>query len=120
VTLRKISELLKAENQNPGCDLNIDIKHVKASDLMSDVLAFAESGALLVTGLTNNHVIRTCEIAGICAVVIVRNKIPTSETIQLSREKNIPIILTKMTMFEACGILYENGLRGIPAKTMPV
>jgi hypothetical protein len=120
VTLRKIAELLKAETLNAGCDLNIDVRHVKASDLMSDVLAFAESGALLVTGLTNNHVIRTCEIAGICAAVFVRNKIPTSETIQLAQEKNIPIFLTNMTMFEACGILYANGLRGIPAKPMPV
>lgn len=111
MTLRKITELLKAEILNAGCDLNIDVKHVRASDLMSDVLAFAESGALLITGLTNNHVIRTCEIAGICAVVFVLNKIPTSDMIQLSREKNIPIFSTSMTMLEACGILYANGLR---------
>jgi len=120
VTLRKITELLNAETLNAGNDLNFDIKHAKASDLMSDVLAFAEPGALLVTGLINNHVIRTCEIAGICAVVFVRNKMPAGETIQLSRQKNIPIFLTRLTMFEACGILYANGLRGIPIPPVPV
>lgn len=111
--LDKIKELLNAQILTEYDNINIDIKFAKASDLMSDVLAFAEPGALLLTGLTNNQVIRTCEIAGICAVVFVRGKNPTSETIKLAQECQIPLLSTSLTMFEACGILFSNGISGV-------
>jgi len=113
VTLHRIKELLNADvlvgDQNQH---NIEIVIVKASDLMSDVLTFAEPGALLLTGLTNNQVVRTCEIAGVCAIVFVRGKKPPPETIRLALDSKIPILGTKLGMFEACGILYNNGLQG--------
>jgi len=35
------------------------------------------------------------------------------ETVTLAKQKEIPLIVTKMTMFETCGILYTNGLRAV-------
>ena len=29
------------------------------------------------------------------------------------QQKDIPLFVTNLTMFEACGILYTNGLRGV-------
>ncbi len=113
MTLSRIKELLSAEFLAKHDDHGIDIEFAKASDLMSDVLAFSQPGALLLTGLTNNQVIRTCEIAGVCAVIFVRGKNPSAETIQLAQDRNIPILSTKLSMFEACGILFANGLRGV-------
>ena len=116
MTLARIKELLQAEFLAKHDDQGIDIEFAKASDLMSDVLAFSQPGALLLTGLTNNQVIRTCEIAGICAVVFVRGKNPSAETIQLAQTCNIPILSTQLSMFEACGILFSNGMLGISNK----
>jgi hypothetical protein len=116
VTLQNISDLLHAQVLAEGCDLNVDVQCAKASDLMSDVLVFAKPGSLLLTGLTNNQVVRTCEVAGICGIVFVRNKMPTPETIRLSREISLPIFLTECTMFEACGILYAHGIKGVSAQ----
>jgi predicted transcriptional regulator len=112
VTLDKIKELINAEILNSDIGQDIDVKFAKASDLMSDVLAFSEPGALLLTGLTNTQVIRTCEIAGVCAIVFVRGKNPLEETIKLAKDSKIPILATKLSMFDACGILYRHGLRG--------
>jgi len=82
------------------------------ADLMSDVLAFTHAGTLLLTGLTNPQVVRTAEMAGINAIVFVRGKVPPAETIALAKEKDIPLMATRYTMYETCGRLYEAGLPG--------
>ncbi len=120
MTLDKIKKLLNAQILCKHRDHNCDIKYAKASDLMSDVLAFSQPfskpEALLITGLTNKHVIRTCEIAGVCAVVFVRGKNPSTETIKLAKDCKIAILTTKLKMFEACGILYSNGIKSASTK----
>ena len=117
MTLYRIQTLLHAELLSEHGTQGIDIKYAKASDLMSDVLAFSqpcsERNTLLITGLTNKQVIRTCEIAGVAAIIFVRGKNPTDETIKLARQCNIPVLTTRLKMFEACGILYTNGISGV-------
>lgn len=96
-----------------GADsLDATIQMVYASDLMSDVLTFVESGALLLTGLTNPQVIRTAEMAEIRAVCFVRGKEVPPATIALAEEKGIPLLSTKRLMYECCGRLYKKGLVG--------
>ena len=82
------------------------------SDLMSDVLAFVNEKTVLITGLTNHHVLRTAEMLDIAMVVFVRGKVPPQEVCKLAEERDMVIMSTKNTMFESCGILYENGLKG--------
>ena len=84
-----------------------------ASDLMSDILSFVQSGCLLLTGLTNPQVIRTAEMADLKAICFVRGKTPSDETIELARNENIPVLSTEFPIFESCGKLYANGLSGI-------
>ncbi len=115
MTLDTIKELLGAEILCGQNDPDIDIKYAKASDLMSDVLAFSQPfskpDTILLTGLTNKQVVRTCEIAGVCAIVFVRGKNPLIETIDLAQACGIPLLATKLKLFEACGILYAHGIR---------
>ena len=113
MTLHKISELLQADIVCSNHDQDLDIHIAKASDLMSDVLTFSGPGNLLITGLTNTHTIRTCHIAGIQAIVFVRGKTPAPETIELAQKSSISLLTTNLSMFEACGILFTNGIRGV-------
>lgn len=113
MTLHKISELLHAEEIWKNQSEKIDIQIAKASDLMSDVLTFSGPGKLLITGLTNMHTIRTCQIAGIQAIVFARGKRPAPETIDLAKKSGISLLSTNLSMFEACGILFTNGMRGV-------
>jgi len=93
-------------------DLDLEILCVTAADLMSDVLAFAESGSVLLTSLCNHQVVRTVEMADIAAIIFVRGKHPPPETVALAKEKGISLATTPYTMFEACGHLHRAGLRG--------
>ncbi len=85
-------------------------------DLMSDVLAFTSGRTLLLTGLTNSQVIRTAEMLDIRVIVFVRGKKPSKETLDLAVENNIILLTTKNIMYTACGILYGNGLAGVPIR----
>jgi predicted transcriptional regulator len=93
-------------------DLDTEIPCAGAADMMSDVLAFAEPRAILLTGLCNPQVVRTVEMADMAAIIFVRGKHPPSETVALAKEKDVPLAITSHTMFEACGRLYRAGLRG--------
>ena len=93
-------------------DLDMEIPCAGAADLMSDVLAFAEPGSVLLTGLCNPQVVRTAEMADITAIIFVRGKQPPPETVALAKERDIPLATTSHTMFEMCGRLYQAGLRG--------
>lgn len=88
----------------------IDVKCVGAADMMSEVLAFTQENALLLTGLTTPQVIRTAQMMDLCAIVLVRGKEPQKETIILSEETGIPLIVTKELLYTACGKLYKEGL----------
>lgn len=84
------------------------------ADLMSDVLAFTKDGALLLTGLTNPQVVRTADVGGLSAIVFVRGKTPSQEATEMAKELDIPLFSTPHTLFEACGILFANGLKPCP------
>lgn len=112
MTVNKIKELLDAKVAYGDNLLEKEVGTACGSDMMSDVLAYVKNQAVLLTGLCNSQVIRTAEMMDIICLVFVRNKKPTQEMIDLAKEKEIVLLETDYRMFTACGILYENGLRG--------
>lgn len=112
MVLRDIKNRLDAELLVGEESLDLEISMACGSDLLSDVLAFAKSDSLLLTGLTNSQVIRTAEVADIRAVCFVRGKRPGREMIEQAREKGIPLLCTSLPLYEACGRLYDGGLPG--------
>jgi predicted transcriptional regulator len=112
MTLEEIKKILDAQMIITPQDLQMEIKMACGCDLMSDVLAFIKEEALLLTGLTNLQVVRTAEMANIKALVFVRGKKPDRETIALAWAQKIPLLVTHLPMYEACGRLYRHGLPG--------
>lgn len=112
MTLRDVQEILEAEVFVGHDQLGMELKTAFGADLMSDVLAFAKAGSLLLTGLTNPQIVHTSEVLDIAAIIIVRGKRPLAETIQLAEELKIPILGTKYILFETAGRLYMKGIVG--------
>ncbi len=107
-----IKELLEADII--ACEEGLE-RHVYSAcgrDMMSDVLAYVKDQAVLMTGLVNSQVIRTAEMMDMNCIVFVRSKMPTAEMIELAKESGIVLLATSKRMYEACGILYSNGLVG--------
>lgn len=108
--LKDLKKVLDAEVLWGNDYLDEEISIAYGSDLMSDVLAFVQTGSLLLTGLTNSQVVRTAEMAEIKIICFVNGKIPQEETLELAEKKEIPLFTTKYSMYEACGRLYKEGL----------
>ncbi len=111
----KISQVKELLNAQVLCgEENIE-KHVYSacgSDMMSDVLAYVKDQSVLLTGLVNPQVIRTAEMMDMVCIVFVRNKMPTEAMIELACEHGLVLMATEKRLYEACGILYSNGLVG--------
>ena len=112
MTLADVKDLLEAQVIVGEDKLGIEIRTAFGADLMSDVLAYARSGCLLITGLSNLQAIRTAYALDIAAIVICRGKPLTDKFVEIARELGIPILWTTFIMFESCGRLYRAGLTG--------
>ena len=109
----KISEIKDLLGANVLCcedHLDRDVNSACGCDLMSDVLAFVKDQAVLMTGLVNPQVIRTAVMMDMVCIVFVRSKTPTEEMLSLARDNGIVIMQSDKRLYEACGIMYSNGL----------
>ncbi len=112
--LIEIQKALQAEVICGATWLDQEVLSVCGADLMSDVLAFSKEQTLLLTGLTNIQVIRTAEVSDLVAIIFVRGKRPGLEVIELAELNRIPLLVVELSLYECCGILYENGLKPCP------
>ena len=114
MTLAEIKEILRAKVIFGNEMLATEVIAGAASDLMSDLLTGPEkTGVLVLSGLNNIQVIRTAVIAGVSAVVLVRDKEPNDDVVDHAREHGLPIMSTPFSMYTACGRLLRQGLRGV-------
>ena len=116
MVISEIRTILDAEILTGETEAELSQKEIGGAfgcDLMSDVLAFVNNQSLLLTGLINSQVIRTAEMMDITCVCFVRGKIPPEDVIALAKEKDITLLTTKKTLYNASGMLYEKGLGGV-------
>lgn len=114
MTIQDMVRILQARVLLGEDKLDTPVYTACCSDLMSDVLAFVDEKTVLITGLTNPHVIRTSEMLDLKCLVFVRGKVPSDEILEAADEQGLVVITTKATAFSACGMLYAEGLRGVP------
>lgn len=110
--LSQIRELLNAVVLTGESHLEEEVYTGFGCDLMSDVLCYAREDAVLLTGLVNKHVLNTVDMANMNSIIFVRSKIPNREILEMAREMDMLVMTTNYILFESCGLLYQNGLKG--------
>ena len=110
--LSEIRDILKAKVLLGEDKLDLEVLSACGSDFMSDVLAFVKNQALLLTGLVNPQVVRTADMVDMKCIIFVRGKIPGPDILQMAEARGIVVMTSPKRMYEACGLLYTNGLRG--------
>ncbi len=111
----KIGEIKQILEANVICgeeNMNAEVHTACGSDMMSDVLAYVKDQSCLLTGLVNPQVVRTADMMDMHCIIFVRGKKPDDAMIELANERGITLMSTHLRMFEACGRLWSNGLRG--------
>lgn len=111
MNLEEISKILKCEVLVGEHLEEVEAEGVCAADLMSDVLAFTNSGSVLITGLSNVQSVITTHVAEVVAVIYVRGKKPDADALKLAGQKGIPLLACPLSMYEACGRLWKEGLK---------
>ena len=74
MTIADMVRILNAKVLIGGDKLDIPVYTACCSDLMSDVLAFVDEKTVLITGLTNPHVVRTSEMLDLKCLVFARER----------------------------------------------
>lgn len=112
MTLAEVRDLLDAEVVVGEDRLDLEVHTAFGADLMSDVLAFARAGCLLITGLANLQAVRTAYALDIAAIVICRGKALADPFVEIAVELGIPVLWTPLIMFETCVRLHQAGITG--------
>jgi predicted transcriptional regulator len=76
------------------------------------MLLYVTPNTLVITSLTNIHVVHTAHVMDAVGVVFVGGKKPDEAAIKNSEKVHIPLLTTNHLIFECCGRLYTNGLTG--------
>lgn len=83
-----------------------------ASDLLSDVLAHAPGGGLLVTLQVHLNVIAVASHAELAAVVFAGGRHPEADAIAKAAAEDIALYVSGDDTFDVVGRLYEMGVKG--------
>jgi len=114
MTLPQIARQLDLEALNPrvGLDPEREVGQAHASDLLSDVLANAPAGGLLLTIQVHMNVIAVSLHAGLSAVIFTSGLSPEEAVREKATAEGLPLFATRESTFEVAGKLYALGLRG--------
>ena len=91
------------------------IDHGYASDLLSDVLAHAPAGGLLVTLQVHLNVIAVASHAELAAVVFAGGRRPDDDVLDRAAAEGLSLFSSSADTFDIVGRLYALGLKGTHA-----
>lgn len=87
------------------------VSGVYISDMVSDVIANAKAGNVLVTLQIHNNVIAAANLVDVSAIVLTRGRTLPAEAISLAERAEIPVFSTNMDSWQVATRLYEAGIR---------
>lgn len=112
MTLDELARNLDLRLLTPQIHCGDQITRGYASDLLSDVLAHAPAGGVLVTLQVHLNVVAVASHAGLKAVIFSSDRIPDQDVIDHAVEENLCLYVASADTFEIVGHLYSAGLRG--------
>jgi|WetSurMetagenome_2_1015567.scaffolds.fasta_scaffold14276_3 hypothetical protein len=83
-----------------------------ASDILSEVLARAPQGCVLITSQNNLNVIAVASYADIAGVIVTSGFTPGAEVLSRAAEEGIGLYATPIETFEVIGKLSRLGVKG--------
>jgi hypothetical protein len=120
--LQELTQVLDLQALTPGLNRpgdesgapagDADITRAYASDLLSDVLANAPSGGILITIQVHLNVIAVASHAGLHGVIFACGRTPEPDVIGRAAEEGLALYVSAADTFDLAGRLYELGIRG--------
>ena len=105
-----VKDLIEKMNLTVFCgeqNLDREIKGGYVSDLLSDVMGFAQEGNVWVTLQTHKNVIAIASLKELAYVVLVKGNQPDEDMLEQAKEEEIPVLGTAEQTFEVAGQIYK-------------
>ncbi|MDD4016388.1 MAG: hypothetical protein PHV28_00455 [Kiritimatiellae bacterium] len=102
MTVIEVAEAIKADVLVKGESCHKAVRHVVASDLMSDVLLVDEEDLLLLTSLASDQVLRTAQIVGAVGVILVNGKPMPSSMVNVANDLRMTLAICPLAKYDAC------------------
>ena len=109
MTTKEVAERLELKALTTVFDK--PVTGVYISDMVSDVIANAKAGNVLVTLQVHNNVIAAANLVDIAAIVLTRGRTPAPDATVLAERAEIPLFSTPMDSWQVATKLYEAGIR---------
>lgn len=107
MTVQEMAQTLRLKILAGEEGLEKVIKGGYTSDLLSDVMGYADEGYVWITLQTHKNVMAIASLKELAAVVLVKGFEPDEETVELAKQEHIPILSTTEQAFEFSGRLYR-------------
>ncbi len=88
-----------------------DVTGVYISDMVSDVIANAKAGDLLVTAQAHANVIAAANLVDTSAIVITQGKVLPENVVKMAEKAEITVFTTALNRWQVATKLYEAGIR---------
>jgi len=112
--LTEIAVELVLESLTPEIEISkeAELREGYASDLLSDVLANAPHGGVLVTVQVHLNVIAVAMHAELAAIIFASGRIPEAVVREKAVQEGIVLYMSNEPAFDVVGKLYSLGIRG--------
>ncbi|MBU1902402.1 MAG: serine kinase [Proteobacteria bacterium] len=112
MNLKEIVEKLQLSVRTGAGLLDKEVSRGYVSDLMSDVIANANEGALWVTLQIHQNIVAVAVMKSLGGIILVNGREPEEVTRQKAEAEGVPIMVTDMPAFELVGKLFALGISG--------
>jgi serine kinase of HPr protein (carbohydrate metabolism regulator) len=111
MTIREIAEKLSLKVLCLQENLEQEVEGGYASDMLSCVMAGAQSGNVWVTLLTHLNVIAVAVLLEIPAIIITEGAQVEAPVIEKAKQEGVVLLQTAEDTYTTVGKLYEMGIR---------
>ncbi len=115
MTLHELVRALDLMELTPMVDEDPVVTEAYASDLLSDVLANAPAGGVLLTLQVHLNVIAVAGHADMAAVIFTSGRKPEDEVVDRAVQEGVALLSSAEDTFNLAGRLYALGVRGVGA-----
>lgn len=90
--------------------LDREVQEAYCGDLLSDVMANAQKGALWMTIQGHQNIVAVAVLRELAGIVLVNGHNPDPETREKADQEHIPLLTTSLSAYHLSGRLYQSGI----------
>lgn len=78
------------------------------SDLLSDVMAHAKDGSVLITIQAHKNTVAVCSLAGVVAILICNNRPAADDMLEAAANEGIAVFRTSANQFQTSALISQH------------